>query len=389
MLRVSYVNVILIVLFVLSTPCSSINAAEQREASTAPATNNGGKWRIGYLEGGPYQDYQSNLKAFIHHLAELGWIEKTPFPQTQDEEETRTIWTWLAGDVQSDYLEFVADAYWSAEWDENVRKKNKENLITRLNEKKDIDLMLALGTWAGLDMANNLHSVPTMVISASDAIRAGIVKSAEDSGYDHLHARVDPTRYERQLRLFHEVVGFKKLGIAFEDTPTGRTYAAIEDIKRVARESGFEILECHAPDEIPDIPEKEKRLVECYQKLAPHVDAFYMTAHTALTLKTLPEVLAPLFKYKVPTFAQSRTGEVKYGVLMSMARKNFLHVGRFYAETFARILNGAKPRDLPQVFESPPEIAVNLETARRIGFHFPLDILAGAQEVYEHIERVE
>jgi ABC-type uncharacterized transport system substrate-binding protein len=100
-------------------------------------------------------------------------------------------------------------------------------------------------------------------------------------------------------------------------------------------------------------------------------------------------VLAPLFKYKVPTFAQRGAKEVKNGVLMSMAQENFQHLGRFHAEIFARILNGAKPRDLPQVFESPPEIAVNLETARRIGFHFPLDILAGAKEIYEHIERVE
>jgi hypothetical protein len=137
-------------------------------------------------------------------------LKKKPFPQTCDEHETQTIWSWLAADVQSDYLEFVADAYWSAEWDEEVRKKNKENLITRLNEKKDIDLMLAFGTWAGQDMANNLHSVPTMVFSSSNPIGSGIVKSVENSGYDHIHARVDPTRFERQLRLFHEVVGFKK-----------------------------------------------------------------------------------------------------------------------------------------------------------------------------------
>ena len=331
---------ILIISFGLCALFSSIEAAKQPEVSIAPTTNNGKKWRIGYIEGGPYQDYQGNLKAFIHNLAESRWIEKKPFPQTCDEHETQTIWSWLAADVQSDYLEFVADAYWSAEWDEEVRKKNKENLITRLNEKKDIDLMLAFGTWAGLDIANNLHSVPTMVFSSSNPIRSGIVKSAEDSGYDHIHARLDPTRFERQLRLFHEVVGFKKLGIAFEDTPTGRTYVPIELVKKLADELGFEIFKCHAPDEIPDISAREKKLIECYQRLAPQVDAFYMTAHNALTLETLPELLAPLFKYEVATFAQRGAKEVKHGVLMSMAQENFQHLGRFHAETFARILNG-------------------------------------------------
>jgi len=239
-------------------------------------------------------------------------------------------------------------------------------------------------------MANNLHSVPTIVISSIDPIRAGIVKSAEDSGYDHLNAKVDPTRYERQIRLFHEIARFKTLGIAFEDTLAGRTYAAIEDAKKVAGELGFEVIECHAPDDdIPDIQKRDRRLLECYQKLAPQVDAFYLTNHKSLTLKNLPMLLAPFLDHKVATFSQGRTGEVKYGVLMSLARPNFRPVGRFYAKTFTRILQGAKPRDLPQIFQERQEIAINLETARKIGFPFPMDILAGAKEIYERIEPAE
>jgi ABC-type uncharacterized transport system substrate-binding protein len=130
-------------------------------------------------------------------------------------------------------------------------------------------------------------------------------------------------------------------------------------------------------------------MVECYQKLAPDIDAFYITAHVGVNIKNLPKLLAPLLKYNVATFSQNRTDEVKHGVLMSLAKQDFQHFGRFHAEIFARILNGAKPRDLPQVFESPQEIAINLETARRIGFRFPRDSLAGAKEIYNHIEQVE
>ncbi|MDM8554015.1 ABC transporter substrate binding protein [Desulfococcaceae bacterium HSG7] len=383
-------HILMIGVFALCSLCSSIESAEQREGTDAPATNKGEKWRIGYIEGGPWQDYQSNLAALIISLAKMGWIENKSLPAYKDKHETRTIWYWLAADVKSDYLEFVADAYWSAGWDENTRKEIKKDVITRLNKKKDIDLMLAFGTTAAQDMVNNLHSVPTMVLSSSDPIRAGIVKSAEDSGYDHIHARVDPTRYERQIRLFHKIARFKTLGIAFEDTLAGRTYAAIEDAKKVAGELGFEVIKCHAPDDdIPDIQERDRRLLECYQKLAPRVDAFYLTAHKSLTLKNLPMLLAPFLDHKVATFSQGRTGEVKYGVLISLARPNYRPVGRFYAKTFTRILQGAKPRDLPQIFQERQEIAINLETARKIGFPFPMDILAGAKEIYERIEPAE
>jgi ABC-type uncharacterized transport system substrate-binding protein len=385
-------RILFLVAFMLSAllaPVSSTQAGEPNKDSVAPTTNKGKKWRMGYVEGGPYQDYQAVLKALVDGLVEIGWIEKRSSPQPLDEQETLTLWSWLASEVPSDYLEFVADGYWSAGWEEEVREKNREAIIGRLNDKKDIDLMLAFGTKAGLDMANDLHSAPTMVLSCSDAIRAGIVKSAEDPGYDHIHAKVDPGRYERQIRLFHEIVKFKKLGIAYENTTTGRTYAAIEDVKKAAADLGFEVLECHTLDEVKSIRESEESVVECCQRLAPQVEAFYLTTQNGVNPKNLPRMLEPLFRYKVVTFSQSTTKEVKYGITMSLAPENYQNLGRFYARTMANILNGAKPRHLPQVFENTQQIAINLEAAKRIRFRIPLDVLAGAQEIYERIEKVD
>jgi hypothetical protein len=49
----------------------------------------------------------------------------------------------------------------------------------------------------------------------------------------------------------------------------------------------------------------------------------------------------------------------------------------------ARIFHGAKPRQLSQLWIDPPKIALNLATARIIGFDPPVDILLAADEVYE------
>ncbi len=386
-MRVSYI--VFFVTVLIFTPFCFINAAEQSKVSTAPVTNNGKKWRIGYIEGGSYRNYQLILKALISKLADMGWIEKKVFPETPDEKETRTIWLWLSADIKSKYLDFVSDAYWTAGWNLGQREKNKKNIIKRLNNNKDIDLMLAFGTWAGLNMSNNLHSVPTMVLSSSDPIRAGIVKSAEDSGFDHIHAQLDPKRYERQIRLFYDIVKFKKLGVSYQISEYGRTYAAIDGLGKVAKELDFELIECPYPRQPAFSQEEKNMLLKCHRKLAPEIDAFYITVHSGVNLKNLPALLTPFFKHKVPTFAQSRTGEVKYGALMSLADRNFQDIAEFSAETFAKILNGAKPRELPQVYEEHQEIAINLETAKKIGFRFPLDILAGAKEIYEHIENVD
>ena len=377
--------VLLLMPWMIFAPVSLIGAGEPGKESVAPTTNQGKKWRIGYVEGGPYQDYLTFFQATLDGLGELGWIEKSTYPPSLDGKETRTLWSWLASEARSGYLEFVPDAYWSAGWDQETRQKNKDAIITRLNHKKDLDLMLAFGTKAGLDLVNGEYSVPAMVISASDPVEAGMVKSAEDSGYDHIHVTVEPNKYERQLHLFHEIIKFKKLGLAYDDSPTGRSYAALEHVRKVAADRGFVVLECHTLAANCSQRESEDSVVACCEKLAPQVDAFYITIQRGVTIGNLPRMLEPFFKSRVVTFSQSTAEEVKHGVLMSLAQEDYQNLGRFEAKILARILNGEKPRHLPQVFEDTQEIAINLEAAKRIGFRFPVDVLAGAQEVYESI----
>lgn len=364
-------------------------AAEKGKYSTTPKTKaNGKKWRIGYLEGGPYTNYPLYLKEIVGALGELGWIHKTTIPAQREPEDTSRMWAWIAANVKSEYLEFVADAHWSANWDKDLRKKIKAKVLRRLSQKKDIDFMIAMGTWAGQDLANNDHSVPTTVASCSDACAAHIVKSIEDSGYDHLHARLDPRRFERQVKIFHDIIGFKRLGVAYEDSVAGRSYAAIEDIEKVARERGFEIVRCYSLDHVSDRKLADESLVKCYKKLAPKIDAMYLTVQSGLNLANLPLLLAPLNKYKIPAFSQAGSREVKYGVLLSLATAStsFKYAARFHAEAMAKIFNGAKPRDLEQVYESPPKIAINLVTAQTIEWDPPVDILGAADEIYQEIE---
>ena len=88
-------------------------------------------------------------------------------------------------------------------------------------------------------------------------------------------------------------------------------------------------------------------------------------------------------------FAQTRYDLVKHGILMSADRSDFKADAKFYQETFAKILNGAKPRDLPQKFETPLKIVVNLESAKKVGFRLPIDILSGAFEIHETIQDID
>ena len=75
------------------------------------------------------------------------------------------------------------------------------------------------------------------------------------------------------------------------------------------------------------------------------------------------------------------------GILLSISREGgFGPVGRFLAISMAKILNGAKPRQINQVFEEEaPTIAINLKTAEMIGLYLSAEVLAASDEVYREI----
>ncbi len=374
--------------FIMLAAQHAAAAPEKDQFSTKPMTNNGQKWRIGYFEGGYDANYYNYLAALVKGLMELGWIEKADIPEPKGR-ETKPVWDWLSKQARSQYIQFVDDAYYSANWDKSERTSVRNSIVKRLNEKKDINLMLAMGTWAGQDLANNDHSVPTMIMSASDPVKSEIIRSIEDSGFDHIHARVDPLRFERQIRTFHDMIGFKKLGIAYEDSAYGRAYASIDLIEKVAKERGFEIVSCYTLSDIADMDAAGGSVVNCFKELANKVDAIYVTYQGGVNNKTIPELVKVSNEHRVPTFSQAGAEWVRNGFLMSISRAGFKPVGMFEAAIMAKIFNGAKPRQLPQLFQDSPNIALNLKTAEIIGLYLYADMLAAADEIFNEISAPE
>lgn len=361
-------------------------------AATAPRLEpvtkpDGGRWRIGYYQGGDYNDYVPVTKALIDRLAELGWVEPPVRGCLAGAQTPAAVWDCL-GRAESGFLEFVPDAFWSADWNDRKRKENRADFLARAAARHDLDMVFALGTWAGQDLATDEHHIPTLVCSTSNALFAGIVTSPEDSGRDHVHARVDPTRYARQVRLFHDIVGFRRLGLVYEDSREGISYAGMDQIEPLARELGFELVTCTARFSGVTQEQAENEVLACHEKLAPQVDAFYLTIHRGVNMGSIAGLLEPLLRYNIPTFAMGTLYEVNAGAMMSMAQPDFKYAGDFYADTMARILNGERPRDISQILPDPQDVRINIETAKRIGFHIPVDILSDAQETVTTIEDV-
>jgi len=367
--------------------CSVLTASVNAEGfSSSPQEQPENRWRIAYYQGGEYNYYYDYLSAMIKGLSQLGWVEPLALPDLPDK-DTRKLWQWLSLNIKSQYLEFVADGYYSADWDRITRKKVRNRLIARLNRSKDIDMVFAMGTWAGQDLANNRHRVPTVVISTSEPLRSGIIHSLDDSGYDHLFASYDQGLQPQQIQVFHKLIGFKKLGVPYENTLSGRSYVGMDLLEQASLEMGFEIVPCYTQSDIADQQLADQSVIECFETLAPKVDAIFVSTQGGINARTTPKLAEIANRYSVPTFAQHGEQEVRYGFLLSLIRRSGAGPeGMFVAENIGRIINGAKPRSLKQLFEDSFSMVLNMKTAELIGLYVNADLLATADKLYWQIE---
>lgn len=345
-------------------------------------------WRLGYVETKPFINYAATLANLVYALADMGLISTVAdLPYTPEQVDTRVLWDFLASRDLGPRITFVADAYYSFGDLKGAQfGAATAPIVDRLRDKRDIDLLIVMGTDAGKALAAGDHRTPTLVFSTSNAVKAGIIAAVEDSGKDHVWAHMDPQRYRRQLEIFHDIFAFERLGIAYEDTPGGRTFAALEDVEAVARERGFTIVRERVQQPSPGrMEEFYAELAAANQRLAKQVDATYFGLFIGIDPRRLPEVLAPFIARGIPVFAQQAPDDVRHGALMSVARADFKGIGRFGAETIRKVMQGTKPRDLEQVFENSPNIILNLAVARAIGYQPRFEILLVADEVFQEL----
>ena len=357
-------------------------AARAYSAETAPPK----VWRIAYVEGGPFVDYQKILRGVAAGLQRMGLIENGSVPLPEKSEDVSAMWEWLARNAGGTAVRFLPDGFYSADWDTGTRETNRTALLERIRERKDVDMLLAFGTWGGQDFADADIDIPVIVASVTNAVEAGIIPSVEDSGRDNLTAPIEPDRFKHQVMLFHDIFRFKKLGIAYEDTPSGRGSIALNEIESAARELNVELLRCNDTFDVDDPALAATRLKACHARLAEQgADAVYLTYNRGMQPDTIADVLTPLAEAHIPTFSQTGESDVEHGALLSISQTNTEEEGVFNAELMAAIIRGAKPRDLSQIFESSVSLAMNLRMATLIGWNPPLEILAAVDEFYQEM----
>jgi putative tryptophan/tyrosine transport system substrate-binding protein len=240
--------------------------------------------------------------------------------------------------------------------------------------RRQVAVIVAVPTPAALAAKAATATIPIVFIAAEDPVKVGLVPSlarpsGNVTGWSILFAELGP----KQLGLLRELVpAAARIGLLInpsninaEDLTNGLT--------AVGTAMGLQIEVVQASNSLEIDAAFASLVRKRADALVAGTDSFFFNRR--LQLATLATRHAMPAIYNAREYAEAG-GLMSYGASL---REAFRQVGIYTG----RIIQGAKPADLPVVQSSKFEFVINLSTARALGLEIPPTLLARADEVIE------
>jgi putative ABC transport system substrate-binding protein len=219
------------------------------------------------------------------------------------------------------------------------------------------------------------QTIPIIFLAASDPVELGLVASLNHPGGNltgvvSLNAEIASKRLEL-LRKAVPAAQSIALLIGPADSPNAQVEARLMQSAARTLGLGLQVINVTADTEI----------VPVFASLAEQQIGAIVVGPSGIVRAKRDQILTLAARYALPTMFPFGA-DVQAGALFSYGNDS-IDVSRQAGAYTGRILKGEKPADLPVVQATKFEFAINLRTAKALGFQIPADVLALADEVIE------
>jgi putative tryptophan/tyrosine transport system substrate-binding protein len=234
--------------------------------------------------------------------------------------------------------------------------------------------VILANTIASVRAAQNVTPpVPVIMLSINDPVGAGLVASlARPGGYTTGLGTLNEDLTPKMLELQREVLPKAMTIAALFNSSNPSNLAFLDNLRAAAGAIGITVL----PVEL-----KPDALDAVFSTIAArHPDALQILPDSG-NLDLSDRIAALALAQRLPSFATTPL-YAEFGGLMAYgaSRRQLLIRSGYYVK---RILDGAKPGDLPVEQPTQIELVVNLKTARALGIEVPPMLLGRADKVIE------
>jgi putative ABC transport system substrate-binding protein len=240
--------------------------------------------------------------------------------------------------------------------------------------RRQVAVIFATAAGGGARAAKAATStIPIVFTTGRDPVEMGLVASLGRPGGNLTGINFFTTELrEKRLELLHALVP-KATVIAYVVNPRGITEFSTRKVQETARTLGLQLRVVSAANE-----QEIDAAFATFGQLRPGAllvesDIFFNARRE--------QFVALAARYKVPAIYEGRE-YVAAGGLMSYGA-NLSDAWRLAGIYVGKILNGAKPADLPVMQSTKIELVINLKTAKTLGLAIPQSLLLRADEVIQ------
>jgi putative ABC transport system substrate-binding protein len=234
-----------------------------------------------------------------------------------------------------------------------------------------VDLLVADVDLSAKAAQEATAEIPIVFASVGDPVGLGLIESfARPGGNITGVTDLDLKLSAKRLEVFQEMIPSLKRVLFPYDPNDTYAVAAASVYRDAAHHLGIELIE-------QKLPTKAAAQAFFSQSRKPEVDGIAGLRCCSLDIPGL--ALKAASTWRLPTIF-STTFFVERGSLASYGPDTH-ETGRQAARLVVKILNGAKPADIPVEVNPKIEFAINLKTAKTLGLTIPPEVLYRADRV--------
>jgi len=241
--------------------------------------------------------------------------------------------------------------------------------------RRQVAVIAALGGDATAHAAKAATTaIPIVFAVTADPVRSGLVSSLNRPGGNLTGVNfLLNVIAAKQFEVLQEAVP-KPGTVGFLVNPSGpEAESAVSEVRAAAQALGHELLVANASS--------EREIDAAFAMLAQRRIGALLVGNDVFFYSRREQIVALAARHAIPTIYQVRE-YTQAGGLMSYGT-NVDDAQRLAGVNVGRILQGAKPADLPVQQAVKVELVLNLKTAKTLGITFPLSLLGRADEVIE------
>ncbi len=187
-------------------------------------------------------------------------------------------------------------------------------------------------------------------------------KDTESESYTEKFTQaLDEEQHKMELlALSKKVLGFKSIGVIYENTKKGRKLIGYDLLKKFSKKSKTSLLECEIPISILNKQEIEGSFFSCFGKLSLEMDVLFLPIYHGIDQVMLEGLSHSLASFKIPAISLDQNNNNSNISLLLGKRSDIDITSMDDMQIYNGLLNNIKLSDFAKQLKNLPEVVVNL-----------------------------